>query len=79
MFVGSAERCFHHGQPALPQAGGEESAGISSLVSSPLITIRLTNRHPVFLQSRSAPQLSQDQSGKSRAPSAGIIMSLQLH
>lgn len=28
---------------------------------------------------RSAPQLSQDQSGKSRAPSAGIIMSLQLH
>lgn len=31
--VGSEQCCLLHGEPALPQAGGKESAWISSLVS----------------------------------------------
>lgn len=38
MCVGAHQGGLHHGQPSLPQAGGEESAGISSLVSSHLIS-----------------------------------------
>lgn len=69
--VGSEQCCLHHGQSALPQTGGEESAGISSLVGSPLINSPL-------ISAGLAVNMMVDH-GEDSAPPAGHNASPQLY